>query len=343
MTTPRNAPPDSMSPPHAIGPSANWDRLEQRAGILRRLRDFFHKEGFLEVETPAISREIVAERHLRPWTAAPLNGSARAASSPWWLQPSPEAHMKRLLASGAKSIYQVCRAFRADEAGKYHNPEFTMLEWYRVGETYDSCLRFTERLCERLLGRGPAERLSYAAAFERYVGLNPHAAGVDELRAAAVSRDISVPPKLDAADRDLWLNLLLAEAVEPRLGIAGPTLLHDYPASQAALAATRRVNGDRGSFEVAERFEVYVDGVELANGYHELLDANVLRTRLERVSDSRVADGGSPLPIPEYLLQAMDNGLPDCCGVALGFDRLVMLAVGANSLAEVMAFPWDRA
>ena len=245
--------------------------------------------------------------------------------------------MKRLLAAGAEAIYQITRAFRNGETGPLHNPEFTMVEWYRVGDGMPEGMDLLSEFCEFLLARRPAEHLSYAEAFSRHVGLDPHLASDADLHEAAKRHGIAAPTSLDD-DRDGWLDLLLIESVQPHLGQPRPTILFDYPASQAALARVRE-----GSPPVAERFELYVEGIELANGYHELLDAAVLRSRIAAANRQRVADSKPPLPEESRLLAAMDAGLPPCTGVALGFDRLVMIAAGARTLAEVMAFPIDRA
>jgi lysyl-tRNA synthetase class 2 len=188
------------------------------------------------------------------------------------------------------------------------------------------------------LARGAAERLSYTAAFECHIGIHPLAADVAALQKTAQERGVVAPESLGTDDRDAWLDLLLVELVEPHLGMDRPTILCDYPPSQAALAQTRQE-----THTVAERFELYVRGVELANGYHELLDAAVLRTRNREQNAWRRQDGKSPLPEESRLLTAMEHGLPACTGVALGFDRVVMLAAGVTSLTEVLAFPIDRA
>ena len=227
-----------------------------------------------------------------------------------WLQTSPEFAMKRLLAAGAEAIYQVSRVFRRDERGPLHNPEFTLVEWYRTGDDFAAGMKFTGDLCDALLGRGPAELLSYGAAFERFVGLDPHAAGIDALIAAA--RECGSPPEsLTKKDRDGWLDWLLTERVQANLGVERPVLLYDFPASQAALARVRP-----GSPPLAERFELYVSGWELANGYHELLDAGELRRRNARANELRRADGMPPLPDESRLLAAMEHGLPPAVGCA---------------------------
>jgi lysyl-tRNA synthetase class 2 len=255
-----------------------------------------------------------------------------------WLQTSPEFAMKRMLAAGAGPIYQVARVFRLDEIGPLHNPEFTLVEWYQPHDGLDAGMQLTSDLCETMLCRGPAERITYGKAFERYVGIDPYAADGEKLAATARACGIEPPASLSLNDRDGWLDLLLVERIQPHLGQQRPALLCDYPASQAALARIRP-----GPPLVAERFELYVAGVELANGYHELLDPNELRARNARVNAQRRADGKPALPEESRLLAAMDAGLPPAVGVALGFDRLVMLAAGAKAISEVIAFPFDRA
>ncbi len=311
-------------------PTANWSNLRLRADMLRRLREFFDSRGFLEVETPILSADTVIDRHLDPFCT---NVGERCL----WLQTSPEFHMKRLLADGAGAIYQVARVFRQGELGPLHNPEFTLVEWYRPGDGMNEGMQLTGELCEAMLERGPAERISYREAFERYVGLDPHTADSATLATAVEKFGIQPPATLAQEDRDGWLDLLMVERVQPRLGFDRPVLLFDYPASQAALA---RVRPDDPP--VAERFELFVAGVELANGYHELLDPDELRMRNSRTNAQRIADGKPPLPEESRLLAAMRSGLPSSVGVALGFDRLVMLAAGAKTIAEVMAFSFDR-
>ncbi|MGA2063921.1 MAG: EF-P lysine aminoacylase EpmA [Thermoguttaceae bacterium] len=342
-------------------PTASWETLRLRAELLRKLREFFHQRGFLEVETPIISADTVVDRHLdpfaivadRPASVTPAATMFRAVPSRrlppgahcppptahcLWLQTSPEFAMKRLLAAGGQAIYQTSRVFRQAEQGALHNPEFTLVEWYRAGDSLDEGIGRTSDLCEALLGRGPAERMSYGEAFARHVGLDPHTARIEDLVAAARQGGSSPPESLLPEDRDGWLDWLLADRVQARLGQGRPLVLYDYPAGQAALARIRP-----GNPPVAERFELYVSGIELANGYHELLDAGELRRRIARANAQRLADGKPPLPESSRLLAAMEAGLPPAVGVALGFDRLVMLAAGAKTIAEVMAFPWDRA
>jgi elongation factor P--(R)-beta-lysine ligase len=299
--------------------------LEPRNALLRRLRAFFHDRGFLEVETPLLWHEIIPELHIEPLQT--LSGQ--------FLQASPELHMKCLLAAEAKAIFQVTRSFRAGERGQLHNPEFTIVEWYRTGDDLRAGMNLMDELAQTLLGTPPATRASYGEAFERTLQLDPHRASLAELSAAAENNKLNIPTSMQRDDRDEWLNLLLATRVEPQLGLDRPEIIYHYPASQASLAKV--VTSDAG-VAVAERFELYYRGIELANGFHELSDAVEQRRRFEAVNTARVADGRSPLPMPESLLAALESGFPDCTGAALGFDRLAMLAIGASSIEAIRPF-----
>ena len=318
-------------------PSADIETLKSRAALLGRVREFFHARGFLEVETPLLSHDVVVDRHLDPLAVTLFDDPRQpAVGKQLWLQTSPEFGMKRLIAAGMQAIYQITRAFRGGEAGSLHNPEFTMVEWYRAGDDYDAGMRLLAEFAAEILDRGTPTRLSYREAFQRYAGIDPLDATHEHLAEAAAA--VSGQEADYDAPRDALLDLLLVQRVEPQLGIAEPVILYDYPASQAALARVRP-----GDVPVAERFELYVDGIELANGYHELLDADVLRLRNQMHNTARHVAGKPLLPEASRLLAAMEHGLPPCSGTALGFDRLVMVALGAKSLAEVMAFPIERA
>lgn len=312
--------------------------LWKRAELLARVRSFFAERAFLEVETPLLSADTIVDRHLDPLRVIlpedprdPSRGPTR------WLQTSPEFGMKRLMAAGGEAIFQITRAFRAGESGQRHNPEFTMVEWYRRGDTLEQGMQLLSDLAEALFERGPSELVSYADAFRRAGLMDPHRATPHELAAAARELKISISDSMASADRDTWLHLLTSHVVEPGLGRDRPAIVYDYPASQAALARLR------GNPPLAERFELYVDGMELANGYHELLDSEVLRQRNRQANAERRADGKPSLPEESRLLAAMEHGLPACTGVALGFDRVVMVATGARHIREVIAFPSDRA
>ena len=319
-------------------PTANWDRLRLRAALLQRLRRFFDDRGFLEVETPILSHDTVVDRHLDPLAVIlPDDPRFPQEGRRLWLQTSPEFGMKRLLAAGCPSIYQITRVFRASEQGRLHNPEFTMVEWYETGASYQAGMQLLAELIESTLELPLTQQITYQAAFKRYRTIDPHTAPTAQLQQTAHAQGIDVSSSFAADDRDVWLNLLLSQCIEPQLGRGAATILCDYPAAQAALA---QLHGDP---PVAQRFELYVHGIELANGYHELTDADVLRRRQRENNTQRRQDGKPELPENSRLLAAMDYGLPVCTGVALGFDRLVMLAAGAESLADVMAFPIDRA
>lgn len=312
-------------------PTASLETLRRRAELLIRVRDFFQQRGFLEVETPLLSHDTVIDRHLDPIPVTLFSDPRRPDhGKKLWLQTSPEYAMKRLLAAGATAIYQITKAFRGGpETGPQHNPEFTIVEWYRVGDDYSAGMQLLSDLAESIFAAGAAERITYREAFQRHAGFDPLEPGVRP----PLPRGL--PP---GAERELILDDYLTSQVAPNLGTIRPAILYDYPASQSALARIRP-----GEPPVAERFELFFRGVELANGYHELLDAAVLRQRNRENNAQRFADDKYTLSEESRLLAAMEHGLPACCGCALGFDRLVMLATAASSIQEVMAFPIDRA
>ena len=327
-------------------PSATWEVLETRAAMLASVRAAFCARGYLEVETPLLSADVCVDQHLDPFEVEGAGGVRL------FLQTSPEFSMKRLVADSARPIVQVSRAFRRDEAGPRHNPEFTMIEWYEPGSSYLEQMEWVEVLVReagRAAGTVPGwvdrlatgesfGRLSYDEAFVRAIGVEVLGRTADELMVLACRELETVPDGLDRADRDVWLNLLLSERVEPTMGRDGPEFLYDYPASQAALARIRA-----GEVSVAERMELYIDGLEICNGYQELTDADELSERMAEQSGLRVVAGGRRLPETSRLEWAMRSGLPECAGVALGFDRLVMCTLGLDRIERVLAFPIDRA
>jgi len=307
--------------------------LRLRAALLRKVRAFFDRHGFLEVETPLLSNDTVIDRHLDPLPVTLITDPHRPYEGKrMWLQTSPEFAMKRLLASGAQRIFQVAKAFRAGEQGVLHNPEFTMIEWYRVGDSMERGMHLLAELTCELLGSDHVDMLSYREAFQQYVGIDPHTVSASTLADVASSLGLTAPGS--TSEREQWLDFLLVERIEPRLGRERPVILFDYPASQSALA---RVRDDDPP--VAERFELYAQGVELANGYHELLEEDELRDRNRAANAGRLADGKYCLPETSRLMHAMRRGLPACAGVALGFDRLAMIAAEARHIRDVMAFP----
>jgi lysyl-tRNA synthetase class 2 len=312
-------------------PSASIEMLQRRADLLRQIRRFFDNRGFFEVETPVLSRDTVVDRHLDPLSVTLFTDARQPeVGEKLWLQTSPEFGMKRLVAAGAEAIYQIGRAFRGGEVGALHNPEFTMVEWYRVGDGYEAGMQLLGELAGEIFG-GEVERVTYREAFVRYAGVDPWG----EIDREMLGRLEACPTD---AEKDVVLDYLQTTVVEPQLGKQRPVIVYDYPASQSALARVRE-----GKPPVAERFELYYRGVELANGYHELLDPAVLRQRNRENNALRVADGKYALPEESRLLAAMEQGLPACSGCALGFDRLVMVATGAQTVQEVIAFGVERA
>jgi lysyl-tRNA synthetase class 2 len=323
-------------------PSATPEVLKLRARLLESIRAFFSGRGVLEVETPILSRAAATDPALAS-LATRYAGPLFPHGQTFYLHTSPEFPMKRLLAAGSGSIYQICKVFRDGEYGRLHNPEFTMIEWYRVGFDHHRLMQETGELVMQLLGSSLSlqtpEKLTYREAFQRHAGLDPHAATAEEFARAAGRLRIDVPRDLRARDDlSVWRDLLLTHVVEPALGRGRLTFLYDYPASQAALARLQP-----GEPPLAARFELYLNGIELANGFHELADADEQRARFERQLQARAAAGLPAVPMDTRLLDALAHGLPECAGVALGFDRVVMLAAGARSIAEVIAFPLDRA
>jgi elongation factor P--(R)-beta-lysine ligase len=312
-------------------PTATLEALRVRAETLASIRCFFADREVLEVETPALSAAAVTDLHLHS-VACRLDLDDRRTR---YLQTSPEYAMKRLLAAGSGAIYQICKVFRDGERGRRHNPEFTMLEWYRPGWDHHRLMDEVDELLQTTLGVEAGERVSYADAFRRHAGVDPHAASDGELRSRVAALGVSDVSELD---RDDLLNLLLSHTVEARLGAGRPTFMFDYPASQAALARVRP-----GDPPVAERFEVFLDGLELANGFHELADPGEQRRRFEADLDERRRRGLPQVPMDERLLAALSSGLPDCAGVALGVDRLIMLRLGTADIADVIAFPIEHA
>jgi lysyl-tRNA synthetase class 2 len=335
-----------------LRPTATWDVLRARAQLLRIVRRFFDERGYCEVETPLLSADVCVDVWLDPFIV-PDAGGPDERQGRMFLQTSPEFGMKRLLSAGADAIYQITRSFRRGEAGRRHNPEFTIVEWYRVGDTLEQQIDLVEELVRAVAEVTEASdldsalveprtvsfrRIAYDAAFEEFAGRRVLDASTAELRRLAERHGIAAPDSLASDDRDGWLNLLLAEVVEPALAGQGGVILYDYPASQAALARVRDQQPP-----LAERFELYLDGVEICNGYRELTDPDHLAARMQAQAAKRREAGLSELPVDSRLIEAMRSGLPECSGVALGFDRLVMWRLGLERIADVIPFPWDRA
>lgn len=311
----------------------NISILRDRALMLERARAFFKERGVLEVDCPLLTKMASVDVHI-DLIPAIYNGQETR-----YLHSSPEYGMKRLLVEGMGDCFQLAHVFRDGEFGKKHNPEFMMAEWYRLGMDFDDFIADTLDFIRLFLGPLPSECVSYREAFEKYLQINPFAATPEELLALLAKHEIDIPTGLKEEGKDAILNLLIGVLIEPKLGKDQLTVLRYYPASQAALAKTKTIQGDL----VASRFEIYYQGVELCNGYDELACAKEQRMRLEEANQGRLSFGKSPLPIDQSFLESLEKGLPSCCGVAVGFDRLMMLRHQANSLAEVIPFDWSTA
>ncbi|MEO8401969.1 MAG: elongation factor P--(R)-beta-lysine ligase [Gammaproteobacteria bacterium] len=319
-------------------PTATLATLKKRAEIIQHIRDFFAARYILEVDTPLLTSATVTDPHVTGIPAL-FKENGGNSTQQMYLQTSPEYAMKRLLAAGSGPIYQMCKAFRQGDLGTFHLPEFLMLEWYRPGFDHQQLMNEVDELLQLILKTPTAERISYAAAFEKYAGINPHLATVSELEACAKHHAIHfVTSEPSSQDKNNWLELLLTHVVEPQIGQLCPVLLFDFPITQAALAKIRMEEQP----PVASRFEVYFKGIELANGFHELQNSADQRQRFENDLKYRKKNNLPDVAIDEKFLAALDAGLPDCSGVALGVDRLVMLALGCQTLAGAVSFSFDR-
>lgn len=316
-----------------------WDMLRQRARMLNELRAFFDAKGFLEVQPPCLSRCSIVDPYIDP-IELPANelqlGSDLADR--YYLQTSPELAMKRMLAAGSPSIYSMGPVFRAGELGDCHNAEFTMLEWYDVGAGESEGIALLGQLASQLLQTDGYDVVTYRRLFQDALGFDPVDGGLDVLRAEVETLDRSLARSL-GDDRDGLLDVLLSERLQPMLGIDRPLIVRNYPLSQAALA---RVSEDDP--KCAFRFELFVRGIELANGYDELTDAEVLEKRLRDNHHKRQVSGRKTVKGPdEALIRTISEKLPRCTGVALGVDRLLMVRMGKRTLREVLPFPIDLA
>ncbi|MDC0948272.1 EF-P lysine aminoacylase EpmA [Gammaproteobacteria bacterium] len=309
-------------------PGADLATLQNRAALKMTLRDFFGVRGVLEIDTPALSRFANTDPHLDS-----------VATAHGWLHTSPEFAMKRLLAAGCGDIWQLCPVWRADERGRRHNPEFLMLEWYRQDFTLRQLMEEVDALLRSAL---PTQRLaamrvrSYREVFDAMLSIDPFTATCQQLADCAARATVRADSS--TMTRNDWLDLLMATCIEPRLGSDGPDFITDYPADQAALAQVRQV----GDVQVGERFECYLGGIELANGYHELGDPDEQQRRFAADNVQRLALGKPEMPVDTFLLRALKAGMPDCCGVALGFDRLLMIKCGLDALDATQTFSVDR-
>ncbi len=298
--------------------------MRARSLFYQQIRAFFSQRDVLEVDTPILAAAPVTDPNIEPMQT--IEGR--------WLHTSPEYAMKRLLCAGSGDIWQLCKVFRAGEAGGKHNPEFSMLEWYRVGWDHHQLMdEVRDLVCVLFQPRWqniPEMRLSYAQAFTQYAGLDVHHVHDDVLHAKGIElagQDLEL-------NRDGWLDIIMSHLIEPSLPTNTLVFIDAFPASQAALA---KITHDENDIAVAQRFELFFNGTELANGYHELTDAAEQRRRFN--NDARVAGGRK---VDERLLEALESGLPECAGVAMGIDRLLMHRTGATCISEVLAFDWHQ-
>ncbi len=313
-------------------PKASLTTMQLRARMLSRIRAFFAARDVMEVETPALARSATTDPHIASFKVATADGDR-------YLHTSPEFAMKRLLAAGSGDIYQICKVYRADETGRHHNPEFSLLEWYRLDFDHHALMDEIEALLAEALRDlhefGAARRFTYREAFVAFAGLDPLKASRADCAAAAIRHGLEAHQALDL---QRWLELIMSQVVAPACAPDGFAFIYDFPVNQAALARIRP-----GTPPVAERFELIGYGLEMANGFHELTDAGEQRARFERELDIRREHGAPIMPMDERLLAALAYRLPDCSGVALGLDRLVMLAADLDHISAAMAFPWENA
>lgn len=318
---------------NAWRPAASFETLHARSRLLDAVRGFFREREVLEVETPVLCAAAVTDPNLDSLETH-YDGPGAPADGRMYLHTSPEFPMKRLLAAGSGPIWQIARVFRGGERGARHNPEFSMLEWYRPGWDHRALMAEVAELIRHVTGPRPVRFHTYAELFAP-LEINAHRDDTATLDAAA--RRLAITPP-DGLDREALLDLILSHCVAPQLGHDGIDFVHDFPVAQAALARIRK-----GDPPVAERFECYLNGMEIANGFHELTDADEQRHRFLADTAKRRERGDAMPPLDEHLLAALEAGLPDCSGVALGLDRLFMVALGADHINQVLAFPLERA
>lgn len=312
-------------------PGIPIEAIKSRAALLDQIRQFFSKRDILEVDTPLLCSAGITDPSIEPLMVD--RGASLTHSR--FLQTSPEYAMKRLLAAGSGPLYQIAKAFRDGEAGPRHNPEFTLLEWYRPDYDHHKLMDEVAELVSHCLGYRPTHKFSYRELFTQTLDIDPFTATVEQL--AEIARQ-HIDVSFVSDDRDLWLDLLMSHLVEPELAGKGLCFVYDYPESQAALSRVVQ----SGDVAVGQRFELYVDGMELANGYFELTDAAEQERRFVADNEKRKSLGLEQRPVDARLLAALSEGLPDCSGVALGIDRLLMLCIGVSDIRDVIAFDWER-
>jgi len=321
-------------------PTLSWQNAQKRAVVLQKIRTFFAERKVIEVETPALSQGTVTDVYLDAFECQYnfLADSSSEQAATLFLQTSPEFHMKRLLASGYGCIFQIAKAFRHEESGKNHNPEFTLLEWYRIGFDQFDLMHEVAELLKVVLGGNKALFTSYQDIFIKTVSVDPLIANFDELVEVLNKHDKCADWLIEMNDADLLLQFIFTEIIEPTIGIDEPQFIYNFPVAQASLAKICPQDS-----RVAQRFECYYRGLELANGFNELTDATEQVTRFEQDNHKRKEQALADKPIDERFIAALSHGLPECSGVALGIDRLLMLALDVQQINEVQSFGVDRA
>lgn len=314
-------------------PTASLDNQKLRAKLYSEIRQFFANRDVLEVETPLLSKYTVTDPNLFSFKTTYYNEKEKRH---YYLQTSPEYAMKRLLAAGSGPIYQICKAFRNGEIGSQHNSEFTLLEWYRPGFTYHDLMDEIDALLKATIQSKKTVRKTYEQLFLDNLSISPFQLSLPELY--SLSQKFSLQNVSDYNDRDTLLQFLFTHVIEPTLGFSQPVFVHDFPASQAALAKIDAKNPN-----VALRFEVYIEGMECANGFEELIDVREQRRRFKQDNFKRKAIGLPKIAIDHHFLAALETGLPPCSGVALGFDRLLMIKAKTKRIDDVISFPANRA
>jgi lysyl-tRNA synthetase class 2 len=311
-------------------PSASLKNLRYRAEILKLVRDFFLARNIMEVETPLIGHTSVTDPFIE--SIPVIIKKANDKEEHFYLQTSPEYAMKRLLASGCGAIYQITKAFRQGEIGKHHQPEFTMIEWYRPDYDHHQLMDEVDELLQLILKTPKAIKKTYADLFLSFLSIDPHQVGLLELINVAKAHHINVAGESTITDKESWLDILMTSVILPQLDETHPYFIYDFPASLAALARIQPKDPP-----VASRFEVYFRGTELANGFHELKDAQEQRRRFEKNLMERKARNLQAIAIDELFLASLPY-LPDCSGVALGLDRLIMQAIQSDDISDVISF-----
>ena len=318
----------------------NWEDVKRRSAILTQIRGFFQRKNVIEVETPSLSLGTVTDPFLDAFISKYnyLSNSDINASTPLYMQTSPEFHMKRLLSSGYQCIYQICKAFRHEDFGHHHNPEFTILEWYRLGYDQHNLIAEVDELLSTVLGTEPCDKITYQTLFLKSVNVDPLSTNFVELYDVILKHDKGAEWLFESQDCDLLLQFIFSEIIEVSIGKSVPCFVYNFPIEQASLAKVCPSDS-----RVAQRFECYYKGVELANGFNELTDVEIQEARFVKDNKKRQQLGLPEREIDRNFIDALHLGLPQCSGVALGIDRLMMIALDKSSIEDVITFPIEKA